>query len=86
MRKGDLHFEIDLCIDVGSVKRHMSQPGTNSVDINTRSQKMESGLMPNSMGSDAFFAKRRHGDPSLTGVAFDQRMDSESSDRLFATI
>jgi hypothetical protein len=50
-----LHFKIDLCIYVGGIKRDMSQPGTDSVNVNTGTQQMYSGSMSDGVSADGLY-------------------------------
>ena len=50
-----LHLQINFSIDIGSIKRHVPQPGTNCVNIDTRAEEVDCGRVSNGMGTDFFF-------------------------------
>ncbi len=76
------HCQINLCVQVGGTEANMAQPGSNCVDIDTGSKQMSRGCVTNCMGAHTFLCDRWQLRRHLSGVAFDQRMNSVSRDRL----
>ena len=50
-----LHLQINFSINVGSIKRHVPQPGTDCVNIDARAEEVDCRCVSNGMGADFFF-------------------------------
>ena len=48
------HLQVDLCIDVGGVKRNMPEPGPNRVDVHAGTEKVGGGRVADGVGADPF--------------------------------
>ena len=81
-----LHLQIDFGIHVGRAETHMTQPGSNSVDIHTRSKQVGGGRVANRVRTYAFLRQGRQYRRHMCDVAFDQRMNSEARKRLPSTV
>ena len=54
-----LHREIDFGIDVGGIQGHMTEPGADRVDVDTRAQQVDGCRMPDHVRADALGGDRR---------------------------
>ena len=48
-----LHFQIHLRINICSIERDVPEPSTDSVDVDTRAEKVGRGCWPNGMRAHA---------------------------------
>jgi hypothetical protein len=80
-----LHREIDFGVDVGGVQGHVTEPGADRVDVNTRAQQVDGGRMPITCGLTRLAAidgTLRRSRP----VPFHQVVDSKARDGFAAAI
>src|ERR1022692_2267383 len=56
------HLQVDLCIDVGGVKRNMPEPSPNRVDVHAGTEKVDGGRVANGVGADSFSFQCGHFD------------------------
>src|SRR5207247_5115724 len=79
-------LQVESGIAVGGFYRNMSQPRSNSVDVDPRTQQMAGRGMPQGMWADTFSLKRGHHFKGSSYRAFDEGVDAKASDRLAARI
>ena len=77
-----LHFQIDLCIDMSCVQRHVSKPAADSVDVDTCAEQVAGSRMSNRMRTDAFGFERRHRRAGLSHRSPYQSVDAKPCQRL----
>lgn len=81
-----LHFQIDLCIDMGRVQRHVSQPAPDSVDVDTCPQQVTGSRMSDGVRTNVFVFERRQRRARLSYRSPDQGVDAKPSQRLSETV
>jgi len=73
---------VGLGVDVGGIERHVSEPSPDRVDVDARLQEMTGGGMANDVGT----LQRRHRGTQLCDVAFNERVNAITCQRLSATV
>ena len=81
-----LHFQIDLCVYMSRVQRHVSEPATDRVDVNTCTEQVTGSRMSNRMRTDVFGFERRHRRARLPHHSSHQGVDTKPSQRLSETV
>src|SRR5580692_717034 len=81
-----LHFQVDLCVYMGSIQRDVPEPATDSVNINTRPEQMTGSRMPNRMGTDVFGFERWDPRARLSHRSSYQGVDTKPGQRLSETV
>ena len=64
----------------------MPKPSTDRIDVDTRLKQMGCGRMANDMRTDPFSLQRRHRGTQLYDVAFNERVNAITRQRLSATV
>ena len=64
----------------------MPQPGSNRVDVHTGSKQMGRGCVANRVRAHTFLCHGRQLRCRMSSVAFDQRMNPKSRERLAASV
>ena len=73
-----LHFQIHLCINICSIERDVPEPSTDSVDVDTRAEKVGRGCVPNGVWAYTLLRYRRELCRNSSRVALHQRVNPES--------
>jgi hypothetical protein len=81
-----LGLKIDLGVDVSSVKRDMSEPPSDSVDIDAGAKQVGGRRVPDNVRADSFGRNRWHFVRCPCGVAFDQSINPRARERLLVAV
>src|SRR5712691_6352433 len=72
------HLQVNLGIDMRGIKRDMTEPRSDGIDIHTCTQEMHGGRMPDSMGTDRLGTQRWDLLARFVCIMFDHRPDTKA--------
>src|SRR6516164_249326 len=78
--------KVGLGVDIGGIERHVSEPRTDCIDVDARLKKMSGGRMANDVGTDPFSLQGRDRGTQPFDIAFNERMNAITRQRLSATV